>query len=1228
MEIIETALSFLISYITGNVPSIKDLLGTNDSLEKKLKQCFKKTVKDWNVDSETKKNAKDNFSKHLIDLKEFLSHTPKERLPKEYELLKLWADYIISDTDCNAFILLHRQAIIQMDIQRGFQRAKNILSALKSDIDEEFQRVQEKLDRLLKRGVTSCTDYWDRYSIFFTENVMQLPQSIILCGREDNIPKIKKVCNNPSLLNIEAKTQKESLAFACAAVLSLGKNYSDRAYVVRDSESYKELSDIDKPLIIITNLEENHSIVVKKGHSVLYCVSHHDGFQNTVKLGELNREGFIEVLTETGYDEAKARTMARDTSRDINYLWREVGITQAYAWEDNRNINIRLLIPAMLLGGWNESVKNDCEIVSKMSGQSYDEYIRELRSVNAAGEPLLTEIGGIWKIRAPYNLMRHFFSVITEGDIKTFLECADWLIEDDDPDALDKMDADSLKLWKNKRAFSDTLRGGVFQGITLLALLQEENRCSSELIRNYFKQKLDSFDLVRYLSNRNYIQLVAEAVPLEFLSYIQLNMRNDSTLLKEIFEVRQKYDMFGTIYYAELLFCLENLAWDEQYLPYVTDILLYLCRYSNENNWGNSPFNSLMNIYQFCLPQTYTAFDQRIDILQDLSKKYPNEVRILCFKELTKISLTTFSCTSQFKWRWMERQCTPKHIEQILAEHIQKVVDLMLQLTSWTNDNICEYLELSFNNYMCNSRNYLLTAILEHKDKMKGNEQIVETLRKNINMHRSYGKTKCALNDEKIRPYVTLLSEIESGDIVIRNMHCFDELFLEGLNPDDGYNYEKIYEATLQRRVSIIDEVIKERGVEGVFQLSQLSKHSDDVAEALIIQSNGNYTNEIYNGFIDASLPEQFVRSYFFHLYLKIEIDSYLTICNKLLKVSENHIAIVLYAPRFKPELSALAESLGDLVYTKYWNSVTISKPLESDIPLIQMRLKSVGRYEDLLHLMTHGSIVNAFSTEDKVSLLIEMFQAGLIENMIRNTFLIAMLLKSIDLPMETVQRNAILQIEFLMYNHLRHRMHGESLHLVKEIQSSPELLIALVELYPPDKEFCQEKDSNVSNPNKVEMARLASNFFYHFHSVPGLQPNGKLDYTVLNEYIDHLQELAIAHHRVHIMPMIIGKMIGNIPESENYPSVEMCELIEKLANDQIDDEIRCAIANKRGMSLRSPFEGGTIERKHIETLDKYRGRAFGKSQRMVEILSNVIRSFEARAKQEDEESEITKLEY
>ncbi len=85
------------------------------------------------------------------------------------------------------------------------------------------------------------------------------------------------------------------------------------------------------------------------------------------------------------------------------------------------------------------------------------------------------------------------------------------------------------------------------------------------------------------------------------------------------------------IYYSELLFALEALAWDEQYLFDTTDILMYLCSYRNDSNYANKPINTLLSIYRFGLPQTYAPFETRLEILKSCATKHPkNHIITMC----------------------------------------------------------------------------------------------------------------------------------------------------------------------------------------------------------------------------------------------------------------------------------------------------------------------------------------------------------------------------------------------------------------------------------------------------------------------------------------------------------------------------------------------------------------------------------------------------------------------
>lgn len=132
---------------------------------------------------------------------------------------------------------------------------------------------------------------------------------------------------------------------------------------------------------------------------------------------------------------------------------------------------------------------------------------------------------------------------------------------------------------------------------------------------------------------------------------------------------------------------------------------------------------------------------------------------------------------------------------------------------------------------------------------------------------------------------------------------------------------------------------------------------------------------------------------------------------------------------------------------------------------------------------------------------------------------------------------------------------------------------------------------------------------------------------TAIN-FITKLQECAKVCHREHVMPLVVGRILGNMPEGDNYPTDLMCELVESLDSNDVDNEISCCLSNRRGMTSRSPFAGGNIERKHIETFKGYRDRAMTRSPRLVRVFENQIRSYEELAEREDLRGRLADLKY
>ena len=80
--------------------------------------------------------------------------------------------------------------------------------------------------------------------------------------------------------------------------------------------------------------------------------------------------------------------------------------------------------------------------------------------------------------------------------------------------------------------------------------------------------------------------------------------------------------------------------------------------------------------------------------------------------------------------------------------------------------------------------------------------------------------------------------------------------------------------------------------------------------------------------------------------------------------------------------------------------------------------------------------------------------------------------------------------------------------------------------------------------------------------------------------------------------------------------------------NDDIDNEICCCLSNRRGMSSRSPYDGGDIERSHVATFKLYRDRTLTRSPRLTKVFESEIKSYEHMAVVEDERGKLTDLNY
>ncbi len=89
-------------------------------------------------------------------------------------MLRLWAEEILNDTECNQFFLEYEHQIMALKLEEECITAKEIL--------EDTNNIKAQIEQLKNRGITKSSVYWEQWAS--GPNNIKLNTSILLAGRE------------------------------------------------------------------------------------------------------------------------------------------------------------------------------------------------------------------------------------------------------------------------------------------------------------------------------------------------------------------------------------------------------------------------------------------------------------------------------------------------------------------------------------------------------------------------------------------------------------------------------------------------------------------------------------------------------------------------------------------------------------------------------------------------------------------------------------------------------------------------------------------------------------------------------------------------------------------------------------------------------------------------------------------------------------------------------------
>ena len=1079
----------------------------------------------------------------------------------------------------------------------------------------------EKLRILPSGGYMLPETYWNRWA---QGKKLALPYEIILPGREDISKQVVDTCKVAGSLVLNALTQSEGVAFAIASILTNenAEKLKARVVVVTEKNAYDDLVEHYDNLVLLTTLTESLNYTTNRGHSVIVASTPADQIKDVFTLPIIEKEGFVKALVKIGIDDAKARVIAQDTARDINVFRRREKIElDKPKWADPNTL--AELLPAFLVGKWLANIEGDKTVLAALSGMDYDQYELKLKALLLEEETPLIHIGNMWRICSPFESIEYAKAMLTTSILDKFRDVCQCLIQDDDPEAVDRANTEDFQFRQFEQKYSKTIKAGVYQSLCLLSIVDDsKDKKLTFWVDETVKELLKGWNLSRFLSNKHYLTELAEASPKEFLSFLEQLPKD---ILNVVFTPRQpEYSLFGwEISYTEVLFSLEMLAWDVDYLNRVTNLLLQYSGYKNESNFANKPVNSLYNIFRVFMPQTYALYKERMTILNAYASKYQSIVYEICKKICESLSGCVLDTNHHYRWRLFGELNSSKNVDRMTLEQLKNVVALMLQCCDYSTEAIKDLITLSTQVSMGDVRMLILGTVREHLAGSDDVQVVVDVLRKDINHHLSYPDTDWSLSEMELKPYQALLDEIGPKDIMHKNAWLFEDFYVQ-LPLEGDWDYDKEVQRLREARIKVVVEIVDSMGHDSIWELLKIVKCPESVSESLVSVFGVSLLDEVCQKYQADELSENFTRS-FLNVLCYNDIAKYQELAVQIIAKDAN-LTIVLYAPRYVEGLAKIAADCGDETKRLYWESVNVGI-VKDNVDNVVRELMKVNRFSQALTTMCFSRESLQMDDLEIVKILYSCLMKSASAKSQLDTHYIVSFLKDLDKSEDPEVIRILVFIEFLLYRVLeRERMNMSNTRFVKELSRNPELMIQLVELaYVPDDGIVEQLEG-VAATNRKTLGECAIHIMlFGRNLVSFIDDKGTLNEQFMNQYIDQLYKLAKERKRLKVIDSVVGNILGDIPRDDNYPPKALCELVERLGSDKVDLHIRIRI-NSRGMHFCG--RGGSEERALVSKLEKYREKTKLLYPRMTRIFEDLINENRRMAVQMDNESRIDDLEY
>lgn len=513
---------------------------------------------------------------------------------------------------------------------------------------------------------------------------------------------------------------------------------------------------------------------------------------------------------------------------------------------------------AVLIGAWSEKSKCDIKAITQLLGIEYDAWLQKAREILHCPDSPLSLKNGIWKVVDRAELWNLLGSRILDQNLDTFKSLAVTVLKEPDPAfELPAQERYAASIHGKVLDCSHVLRKGIAEGLAILGSQPDScSNCSQRKTETacvlVIREILSNADWVRWGSLNSLLPTLAEGAPSEFLSAVEKALRITPSPFDELF-AQEGNGITGGNYITGLLWALEGLAWDEQYLVRCSVVLGELASHDPGGQWSNRPSNSLATILLPWLPQTLAPVDKRKVAVQTLLKEWPDIAWNLIIQLLPHQHRTS-SGSHKPSWRktipdnWDKGVTRQEYWQQasFYAElavsaagydtaRLSELIDHFDSLPKPTFDRLLEVLASQIISELPEDQRLLLW----------------DRLTKFTNKHRRFSDAKWALSDELI----TRIENVSELLAPTNPFNLYQHLFTDrdfDLYEENG-DWEEQRKRLDARRETAITEIFQQNGVEGVIRFAESVASPGQVGYSLGVMADEVMEQTFFPHFLDTA---------------------------------------------------------------------------------------------------------------------------------------------------------------------------------------------------------------------------------------------------------------------------------------------------------------------------------------------------------------------------------------